>query len=273
MIDLKLLQNKQLEIMDDIHKVCVNNNIRYYLIAGSCLGAIRHGGFIPWDVDIDIAMPRHDYEIFFAEACKELKESYVPHTYLTDEDFEKSHGLVCLKNSVLLTKADMENSQIPKFGVFIDVFPLDICPTDKNLQYKHKTDYLRVRKLRELKFSRIYSENGLFKKGVKKTIRFLLKPLSVRTINRWQQEVMMRYSHENTSPYWCSMASKYKYEKQLMPKDVYGKPTLVKFENREYYMPERPHDYLSKLYGDYMKLPPIEEQERLLNYFKKFSLE
>ncbi len=271
MVDLKKLQAKQLEMMDAIHKACCENNLTYYLIAGSCLGAIRHGGFIPWDVDIDIAMPRKDYEQFFNIADRILPQTLVAHTYLTDEYFEKSHGLVCLKDSVLLTKADMENPQIPKFGIFIDVFPLDKCPDDEKFQMKHKNDYLRVRELRKIKFSRIYSDNNFFQKTIKHILRFLLSPLSVRTINRIQQKVMMRYYDLDPCNLWCSMASKYKYEKQLMPKEYYGTPKMAKFEDREFYIPEAPEKYLAKLYGDYMKLPSKEEQERLLKYFTKIE--
>lgn len=269
MVDLKMLQAKQLEIMDAIHKVCGDNNITYYLIAGSCLGAVRHGGIIPWDVDIDIAMPRDDYEHFFRIAGNSLPNTMDVHTYLTDEAFLKPHGLVCLKDTVLLSKSDLDNPQIPNFGIFIDVFPLDKCPNNPNLQTKHKNDYLRIGKLKKIKFSPIYKENTFLVKVVKHLCRLVLKPLSVRTINRWQQNVMMRYSNLEPCNLWCSMASKYKYEKQLMPKDYYGKPQLIKFEDREFYIPEQPEKYLTKLYGDYMKLPSKDEQEKLRNYFIK----
>ena len=265
------LHTKQIEIMDSIHKVCLDNNINYYLIAGSCLGAIRHKGFIPWDVDIDIAMPREDYDRFFSDACKQLPSKFVAHTYKTDEVFSKPHGLVCLKDSVLLTKADIDNSQMPEFGIFIDVFPLDKCPDDKNLQRKHKRDYLFFRKVRFFKMSRTYRENGFIVKLIKYFIRFLFLPLSYKRINGWQEKVMTRYKDLNPCHLWCSMASKYPYEKQLMDKSIYGKPTLGQFEDRYYFLPEKPKDYLAKLYKDYMKLPSEEEQEMMKNYFVEAS--
>ena len=70
--DIQRLQNIQLMIMDEIHRVCVENHLSYYMIGGTALGAIRHGGFIPWDMDIDIAMPREDYEKFISISGKAL---------------------------------------------------------------------------------------------------------------------------------------------------------------------------------------------------------
>lgn len=267
MVDLKVLQEKQIEIMDAIHKVCCENNITYYLIAGSCLGAIRHGGFIPWDVDIDVAMPRNDYERFFKIADKKLSYDFVTHTYLTDANHDKPHGLVCMRNSVLLRDSNLTNSHLPKYGIFIDVFPLDKCPDDKCAQNKHRDDYLRVKQIKKLKLSCIYKENSWIQKLAKYLIRLFFAPLSVRTINKWQQKIMMRYVNLEPCHFLCSIGSKYKYEKQLMPIEYYGTPKLAKFENREYYIPAQPEKYLTKLYGDYMKLPSKEEQEKLMNYY------
>lgn len=265
---LKEVQCKQLEIMDAIHKVCTENHITYYLIGGSCLGAIRHKGFIPWDADIDIAMPRKDYDRFFNEVCSLLPPQFVAHTYKTDKMFYAPHGLVCLEGSVLLTKADLYDTHVPKFGIYIDVMPLDVCPVDLPQQHKHKNGYLRLKKLKKLKISRIYKENNFLQKCIKIMLRMVLYPISVRRINQWQEKVMIQYNHLIDSPYWCSIASKYRYEKQLMDKSIYGTPKLAPFEDRMYYIPEKTDIYLSKIYGDYMSLPSEEEQEKMYNYFE-----
>lgn len=261
------VQLKQMEMMDAIHNVCVANNLRYYIIAGSCLGAVRHGGFIPWDIDIDVAMPREDYDKFFDVYAKELPDNLSAHTYKTENVFAKSHGLVCLKGSKLLTEADLYDGNIPRFGIFIDVMPLDKCSSNPKEQKRHKRDYLFVKKLRKYKLSRIYEENGIASRIVKHLLRFVLSPISVPTINKWQDKIMKRYASLDNCEYWCQMASKYKYEKQLMDKNIYGKPTLIKFEDRMYYAPEKTDAYLKKLYGDYMRLPSKDVQEKMYNYF------
>ena len=83
--ELENLQRVQLTIMDEIHKLCVNNKLRYYLIGGSALGAIRHKGFIPWDVDIDIAMPRKDYELFITQYSKQINPKFSVIDYPNDK--------------------------------------------------------------------------------------------------------------------------------------------------------------------------------------------
>ncbi len=272
MIDVELLHTKQLEIMDAIHKVCCDNHITYYLIGGSCLGAIRHKGFIPWDPDIDIAMPRKDYERFFSNVKSRLPNNLQAHTYKTDYFYIKPHGLVCMKDTILYTESEQDNLQIPNFGVYIDVFPLDKCPENKQLQLKHAKDYLRIKKLKKYKFSFIYKQNSLVKKMLKYLIRCFMWPISIRFINDRQQKIMTRYLELESCNLWCSIASKYKYEKQLMPKYYYGTPQLAKFEDREFYIPEMPEKYLTQIYGDYMKLPPKDEQNKLLNYFTKLEI-
>lgn len=83
--ELRKIQEQQIRIMDEIHKLCVKKNYRYYMIGGSALGAVRHKGFIPWDVDIDIAMPRKDYDAFSIEGYKDLPNFLEFHDYKTDK--------------------------------------------------------------------------------------------------------------------------------------------------------------------------------------------
>ena len=265
--ELRGVQLKQLEIMDAIHALCVKHGIRYYLIGGSALGAVRHKGFIPWDVDIDIAMPREDYEQFFNVYSQELPYNLKCHTYITDDCFIKPHGLVCMENTKLLTQADIDNPPNATFGIYIDVMPLDKCPDSKILQLKHAKHFRMCEKIKKYKLSRIYRENGFVTKCIKRTIRFIFLPISVRRINTWEQKGMRKYENLEPCNVWCSIGSKYPYKKQLMWKSVYGTPQPATFEGRIYFIPEQVDDYLRKLYGEYLRLPDKKTQEQMYNYF------
>ncbi|MCR5361758.1 MAG: LicD family protein [Bacteroidales bacterium] len=264
--ELRRLQLVQLDIMKEIHEVCSKNGLTYYLIGGSALGAVRHKGFIPWDVDIDIAMPRKDYEALLHKFSKTLNERLECLYYESDKDFFAPHMLIALKGSDLVQQLDALNPHIKRFGIFIDVFPLDYCPEDESLRKKQAETLRRLVHLKHRKLSfKLPSDNSL-SKFAKNCIRVILSVVPMRWILKRQQEVMQMYDNKPTSLI-CSMASHYKYEKQCMPVSVYGKPTLIKFENCEFFGPEHIEDYLKRIYGDFMKLPPINEQERMKDMF------
>ena len=105
-IELKAIKSIQLEMMDEIHKICVRNGITYYMIAGTLLGAVRHGGFIPWDADVDIAMPREDYERFGVLCKAELSDQYRYLDYHQVQNYVHPHALVSHKGTRLNGKYD-----------------------------------------------------------------------------------------------------------------------------------------------------------------------
>ncbi len=259
-----LLQRTQLKLARYIHRLCVENNIRYYIIGGTAIGAKRHGGFIPWDIDIDIEMPREDYERF-KELCKtELDDRFSYHDYSNTKDIYAPHAVVCIKDTILRTSmVTLCDNEIDK--VFVDVFPLDVAPESPRLQKKQAK---KIRMLRALKAHKV----GVIFRGTKKEVaikrflRFLLTPFSFKWIGTVREKVMRKYENCN-SGLVSSMTSRYSYEKHLMPFEVYGKPTLVKFEDTELFAPEKLDEFLTRIYGDYMKLPPVEEREGLLDCF------
>jgi|LSQX01.1.fsa_nt_gb lipopolysaccharide cholinephosphotransferase len=266
-VQLKKLQDCQATIMDDIHKICEENNIEYYIIGGTALGAVRHKGFIPWDIDIDIAMHRTHYKKFKDVCSTSLpsKYSYTDHTVY--DDYYPPHALIVLKNSVLIKKIDYLNPRLRSYGVFIDIFPLDNVPKEKKSQIKQAKDINRIRKLKWYRTALIYPEHSTMKKYAKKLVRIILLPLSMKRMNVKMEKIMQKYNNDENSTNWCSMASQYSYEKQSMPKEVYGTPTLMEFSGRMFYAPEKVSDYLTRIYGDYMKLPSEEERQKSMDYF------
>lgn len=265
--DFRKLQLTQLEIMDEIHRICTLNNIEYYLIGGTALGAVRHGGFIPWDLDIDIAMKRQDYDSF-KEACKtELNSRFSYRDYTNTRNFDHPHALVCINNTVLVNKFDKFNPKMENLGIYLDVFPLDNAPTDENLKKKQAEDIIKIKKLKRLKVGMCY-QSSLIKKAVKTLVRALIFWTTTDKLNKKLDECMRRYNDSDTG-YLCSMASHYSYEKQYMPRKIYGEPQLVDFEDRKYYAPQMLDEYLTKIFKDYMKLPPIEQQQMNLAVFEE----
>lgn len=259
------LQLVQASIMDDIHRVCLKNNLKYYMIGGTALGAIRHKGFIPWDVDIDIAMPREDYEKFIQIANNELDSRHECHSYLTDKDFTSPHILVVLKNSYIVFPRDITNNSASRPGIYIDILPLDQVPTDKREREKHAKALQRIKKLKIHKASTVWANNSRWQIIAKWFIRTAFKVVSWRKLNHIQQKIAMRYNNLPDTGEICSTLSHYKYEKLCMPKSVFGNPKLYEFEGRQYYGPEDMEAYLTKIFGNYMQLPPLETQEKLRN--------
>lgn len=255
----------QLEIMDEVHRICEKHGITYYMIAGTLLGAVRHGGFIPWDLDIDIGMPREAYERFKTVCRTELDERYVYLDHTSHPNYFRPHALVARKDTRLHIKYDHVNPKTMDLGVYLDVFPLDNAPDDETLRQKQAQALRRVRKFKEYRLPYSYSFKK-WKRYAHYAVSGLLSWVSVEQINVYQQKLMQKYRQSQTACI-CSMASQYAYAKQCMPRDIYGTPVLLEFEGRKYYAPEKYTEYLTRLYGDYMQLPPDEKRQANLEVF------
>lgn len=263
--DFARLQETQMEIMDVIHSVCINNGVKYYIIGGTLLGAIRHGGFIPWDFDIDIAMERGEYEKFKRVCDYALPEEYSYRDYTNTDGFLHPHALVCKNGTELLTKYDKINGITDSLGIYVDIFPLDHAPDSKRLQERQANRLKFIKKFKSYRAPLSFS-NSSIKRIARKIFRMLFFFVSINQINHIQQKEMMRYS-STASQNWCSMSSHYSYQKQCMPKEIYGEPILLDFAGRKYYAPDRYIDYLQRIFGDYMKLPPEEKRKANLDVF------
>lgn len=255
----------QLNIMDEIHRVCESENIRYYMIGGTLLGAVRHKGFIPWDLDIDIGMPREDYERFEKYCRANLR---YPYTYLDHNScrcYPRPHALISRLDTKVTIKHDHLNPKLMELGIYVDVFPLDNAPDDLGLREKQAKTLLRLRKFKAIRIPYSFSYKK-WKRYAHYLVSALLSWIPVQKINSLQQKQMKKYQNQNTKCI-CSMASQYAYKKQCMDKEIYGLPILLEFEGRKYYAPAKYKEYLTQLYGDYMQLPPVEKREANLAFF------
>lgn len=248
---VKELRKVQVEILSEIHKICVDNDIKYYLCGGTLLGAVRHKGFIPWDDDIDIAMPRKDYKRFF-QICSNGglgKDYFLQNTY-TEKEY---HLPFCKirKNNTLFDERGVRNLSIHK-GIFVDIFPLDYSNKKDGFCIRFRDTIVKnlvhVVSMRQLKANPVSNLNNI--------LYIITKPLSVHQILKLSDFVS---SVKKKGKYYVDFASYLDYTKETVPVKYYDR-ILLEFENKEFYAPREYNFILEKLYGDYMKLPPEEER-------------
>lgn len=269
-MELRELQLLQLEAMKELHEKCIANGIEYYLIGGSLLGAVRHTGFIPWDDDMDIAMMRPQFERFKAMFPKMFDtEKFFLQSYETDEDFQPALMRFCIKN----TYVDIESQEHHKSckNTYIDIFPLDNVPDDATARTKQAKRLRRIDRLMNLKLYRIYPENGAIARVMKKVVSTLLGIVPLKSLQSMRQTEMMRYQQEPTH-YVCSTVSRYGYFRQVMPREIYGAPVTLPFEDAQFLCPEQYLNYLRHLYGEnYMQLPPENKRVKPQTVYCKIS--
>ncbi len=270
--EVKTLQQYELAILKNVHAVCVKNNLRYYLIGGTALGAVRHKGFIPWDPDIDIAMPREDYDKFIDISGNQLDSQYKCVTYRELKNYIPPHAVVYDRNTRLeQRKKDYFRDELRPTGVYIDIMPLDVAPSDEKSQIKHSKKIRLIRKVRSFKLFSFGKDRNFVIQTLRFSLKIVLSMVSMHWLNKKMDAEFRRYGNISRPEYWCSMASHYSYQKQCMPIEIYGTPTLIQFEDDFFYAPEKVDDYLRRIYGYYMTLPPIAAQERMWNHFVSFK--
>ncbi len=254
MTELKHLQKIILGIMKDIDVLCRDNNIEYYLLGGSAIGAIRHKGFIPWDDDLDIIMTNDNYNRFI-EVCKEQlnKEKYYLQVGL--ENWPLYFTKVKLRGTKF-EECDGFNTGEDTQGIFIDVFKMDNVPSNKMLQY---WQYLCAKYYLCHQLSVRSYEHTTFKK---KVMMFAATPLKIPFLRNFVKVQVELYNTRKTG-YLGFFYGRTKFKSAVIKRDIFGKPTWVPFEDTMLPVAEHYHEYLTQVFGDYMKLPPIEQQKGL----------
>ena len=253
---LRMAQLTQLEILKKFRDVCDAHGIRYILGDGTLLGAIRHSGFIPWDDDIDVNMPREDYERFLKYA-NELGENVYLQTWKNDKEFALPFAKVRMKGTVY----QEENSPgLRNNGIYIDIFPCDrFGKLGGYNRYRFKI--LEFIKLVMIKRSKAY-RLLLTKRNRIRDICIFIAKLIPRSWMIALYELIVKSENK--------LKSNYKYFENggassigswVIDAECFERTILHKFEDDEFAVPENYDLYLSKVYGDYMKLPPEDKRD------------
>lgn len=266
----KKYQKAQLELSDLLDNLCKELGINYYLIGGTLLGAVRHKGFIPWDTDIDVAMVRSDYEKFKKYWQNRDDDNYFYQHYTTEKNHRSPHALLKIKKSLIVNKDQITKYKCAYNGIYLDIFPLDNPPENEKKRKKQAKKIKNISRIIYLKSGYVYQDNGKIKKLMKKIVSKLLFFVSFKYLNTKLDQTMQKYN-DSSSEYLVSMASHYSYKKQLMPKEIYGEPVRIEFEGRQYCAPAKTHEYLTRIFKDYMKLPPEEEREKCFAWIDRIE--
>lgn len=239
------LQCVQLDILKEFIRICQTLDLKYYLICGSALGCAKYKGFIPWDDDVDVALPRKDYDIFLEKAQALLPEYYFLQNYKTDKYFHHFCSKIRDSRTTYIEK-DQKNLNI-HHGVFIDVIPLDILPDDKNFKIKYRI--FRIFQLIHLKSPEKY----------KNSIKFILKPFANITPVYRHFEHYLRENSSSGNVQYCNFHNA-KNNRLYMDFSYYGEGTTAKFEGLDVIIPEKYDEYLTAYYGDWRADLPTEQQ-------------
>lgn len=257
--NMRELQLHILDILLAFDKVCKEHNLHYYLVFGTMLGAVRHKGFIPWDDDIDVAIPRPEYEILIEHADEWLPKPYEFVCHETDSKFMFGFGKIQDASTTLIERKHIDYLG----GVYIDIFPIDGISSNKLLQRIQYWRYSFCKKIGYLLQRDPYKHGH----GASSWLPLLVHHIfSKDGIMRRFKRVMLTYDYGKstyTSLLNDGMTS-------VMPKRYYGTPTPVEFEGHRLMGVECPHEYLKHEFGDYMKVP--DEAHRVSHNFYYLDL-
>lgn len=250
---LRAVQDKILEVMKYIDALCRRHGVTYYIMGGTALGAVRHGGFIPWDDDLDIFMTPSQYEAFKAAFKAENDPGFVLQEWRTTTDYLE-YAKVRMNGTTFIEQQFRNRTDLHQ-GIYVDIMILHKVPEHRLIQ---KLVYL------ESKYVTLYgiSQRGWQPKN--KTHALALKALKLLP-NRWLAKRcyrrIYRYDDMEQGYRWCYWITKAGFEGGLFAPEHFTQPVDIPFEDTMLMGSKYIKEYLAARYGDYMKLPSAQEQK------------
>lgn len=261
MEEIKELQQIELSILLDVKAVCEKHGIMFFLGEGTMIGAVRHHGFIPWDDDIDVIMPRGHYEKFLEVAPKELGAKYeVQHSTTVENYWSPFIKVRLLEHDTKFNQSHIAHLS-KNNGPYIDIFPIEYVQDKSGLAYK-KTGL----------FVRLYRGMLTYKLGLRKPphwkgklLKFVSNFFSVKAIHNGLEKTLEPYK-KGPAPYMATFLTYHKLGSQVSEASNYDSAIEVDFDQYKMPIPVGYHNILTTIYGDYMT-PPPEDQRVFKHHF------
>lgn len=262
MNNIEILHQVDMEIVKAVVDICDKHNLTYYMLGGTMLGAIRHKGFIPWDDDIDLGMPRDDYEKFLEIAPEELPETYKVVNYRNTPKYQYYITRVLDTDTKVIEERIGNDSKYTNAS--IDIFPIDGTPNNGILR---KIYFFRVLSHRAL-MSLCYKDSIDRKRkrgAVEKVFLWIMEHLPIEKMTtpykqKCKIDKLLRSQDVGKSKYIGNIMGAYR-TREIVPAEFYGKGKFYPFEDMQLRGLEMYDEYLKYTYGDYMQLPPEDKRK------------
>ena len=256
------IKSTSIEVLDFIDKVCKEYNLKYFLGFGTLLGAVRHKGFIPWDDDIDIMMPREDYEMLFKVWPQNI--TYAAKYYKNTRNWPYAYG------KVIDTRTLKKENFLDKYnigGIDVDIFPIDSLPKDEK---EIESFYMIIDKMQNKLYNHVIpyrKGRTVFRSFIRAFVfgvRRIVDWMGVFTVERIVKRIdVLSQKYNGIGEGYCGVTCVSYYGKRMMnPLNNFKGIINVIFEGKEYPTLSGYTDYLTRLYGsDYMMMPPGEKRK------------
>lgn len=251
-VTMHRLWEVELEILDVIHDVCVKYNLRYTLAFGTLIGAVRHNGFIPWDDDIDIVMPRKDYDKLISVWNTDVPSGYILQFKENSPDFEQNFVKIRKDHTAFLQE---ESERVKEYhrGIFVDIAPCDrLAPNS----FSRKLQYFACAV--ELLYSKEHTSGTGGAVGTMEKLLLCVPKRFHHTLRKQARRLMSHWNSRTDLPCFCSDTIQ-NCRRYFCP-SMLDAFKMVPFQGRQYFAIQNPDDFLRVRYGDYMQLPPEEER-------------
>ena len=261
---LDKLHTALLDILGEIDRICRKHDIQYFLDSGTALGAVRHGGFIPWDDDADVGMIRSEYERFVKIAAEELDERFFLQTRETDPDFFKFSAKIRLNNTYFPEERN-EGTGVHQ-GIFVDIFPFDYISDDPG---KAVSDIKKARRLYKLWAIRHRHPKG--ERFSRKAVRSCFRIVPERFFENRCRRHFLKYNEKQTKTVVSYSYKMNNYKILFFKKEDMFPGIDIQFQDRVFEVMNNYDAYLTIMYGNYMELPPLEKRVCHVNGEIKFE--
>lgn len=264
--NVKEVQDRCLELLKIFAEVCDKNGLEYFIIGGTLLGAVRHGGFIPWDDDIDVAMPRKDYEFLIKNADKLFEEPYFIRHFSRCGSANAMKDMIAKMCSRDYAVYFRRNDKVVKRYAGIDVMPIDGTPDNSFIRRVHYFRLMAMRAIFKFTFSSgLEINNGNKRSFIEKILIVFAKTTNIgRFIDRRKtlerlENTLKKYDMHKSGEYAGTFLGAYML-REFTKRKYFTKRRKYRFEDGEFYGTAFYDEYLTSIYGDYMKLPPESER-------------
>ena len=256
-IDLPEIKQIMLSILVDFDEFCKKHDLTMWLYAGTLLGAVRHKGYIPWDDDIDVCMSRKDYNKLISMADK-IDPKYELFEHSLNKKYRYPFAKLSLKNTSCVEFHNPKFCGV-KLGLYIDIFPIDFVGNtmEESLEFCTKNNELVQKSLCYLNFP---LEGNIFKKAYQLAKKVILHNgcRANKFLKQFDQRVQV---YKEPTKYSAMTAWGFRSDKTILESEEYKGNVKVTFEGKTFNVFNGYIHYLEVLFGDYMKLPPVEQRE------------